>query len=74
MLAPILFLWNATRGNRLTFWRSPYVRWRVETYSGIPAESLTATKIIQFAWNSRWELLHYLLWTDTVQREARRRS
>src|SRR6266446_6098144 len=27
------FLWNATRGNRLRPWRSPYLRWRLETYA-----------------------------------------
>ena len=28
------FLWRATRGHRLQPWRSPYLRWRVETYTG----------------------------------------
>jgi hypothetical protein len=39
----------------------------------MPAETLTAGKIFEFAWNSRWELLSYLFWTGQVQREARRR-
>ncbi len=34
MFAPLRFLWNATRGHRLAPWRSEYLRWRVETYSG----------------------------------------
>jgi hypothetical protein len=55
-------------------WRSEYVRWRVETYSGMPAETLTAKKILFFAWSMRWELASYLLWTGRVQREARRRA
>lgn len=73
MFAPIRFIWNATRGNRLTPWRSEYVRWRVETFSGMRAETLTAKSIFAFAWVSRWELLSYLLWTGRVQREARKR-
>jgi hypothetical protein len=73
LFEPVRFLWNATRGNRLTFWRSAYVRWRVETYSGMPAETLTAKDIMAFAWTMRWELLHYLFWTGAMQREARRK-
>ncbi len=34
------FLWNATRGHRLTPWRSPYLRWRIETYTGIKMQSI----------------------------------
>lgn len=74
MLAPIRFLWNATRGHRLTFWRSEYVRWRVETYTGKPADTLTAAYIMQFAWTMRWELLHYLLWTGQIERETGRKA
>jgi len=73
LLAPIRFLWNATRGHRLTPWRSDYVRWRVETYSGKHAETLTAKDVMSFAWASRWELLNFLLWTGRMQREARKR-
>lgn len=74
MLAPLRFIWNATRGHRLTPWRSPYVRWRVETYSGKHAESLTARDIFHFVWISKWELLDFLFWTGRVQREARKRA
>lgn len=70
--APIAFVWNATRGYRLTPWRSPYVRWRIETFSGKKAETLTARDVLHFAWESRWELLSYLVWTGDVQREANR--
>ena len=73
-LAPIRFLWNATRGHRLTPWRSEYLRWRVETYSGMRAETLTAGKIFGFMWTSKWELLSFLLWTDRLEREGRPRT
>ena len=72
MLAPLRFLWNATRGYRLTPWRSPYLRWRVETYSGKKAETLTAASIFGFLWTSRGELLRFLVWTGQVEREARK--
>jgi len=74
LLAALRFLWNATRGHRLTPWRSEYLRWRVETYSGQRAETLTAKKIFKFMWTSRWELLSFLAWTGRVDREARKQT
>jgi hypothetical protein len=73
LLAPLRFIWNATRGNRLTPWKSPYLRWRVETYSGQKAETLTAKGVLSFFWTSRWELLRFLIWTGHLDREARKR-
>ncbi len=73
MLAPIRFLWNATRGHRLMPWSSKYLRWRVETYSGQKAEDLTAQGVLGFMWASRWELLGYLIWIARLDREVRRR-
>ena len=73
MLAPIRFLWNATRGHRLTPWRSEHLRWRVETYSGMKAETLSAKDVLAFLWTSRWELLSYLAWTDRLDREVHKR-
>jgi hypothetical protein len=54
-------------------WRSDYLRWRVETYSGQRAETLTAKSIMAFVWDSRWELLSFLAWTGRLDREARKR-
>jgi len=73
VFAPIRFLWNATRGFRMTPWRSPYLRWRLETYSGMWAEKMKAGDIFSFVWAQRWEFLSFLFWTGRVQREARRR-
>ncbi len=73
MLAPLRFIWNATRGHRLTPWRSEYLRWRVETYSGKRAETLKASDVLGFLWATRWELLSFLAWTGTLEREARKR-
>jgi hypothetical protein len=74
LLASIRFIWNATRGHRLTPWRNEYVRWRVETYSGMPAETLTARDVIGFLWISRWEMLSFLAWTEQIDRESHRRG
>ncbi len=74
MFAPLRFIWNATRGHRFAPWRSEFLRWRVETYSGKPAETLKTRDVLGFIWNERWELLSFLVWTGRVQREARRRG
>jgi hypothetical protein len=74
VLAPLRFIWNATRGNRLTPWRSEYLKWRVETYSGKKAEALTTKEIFDFVWASKWELLSFLLWTGRLEDEVRRRG
>jgi hypothetical protein len=67
-------LWNATRGHRLAPWRSDYFRWRVETYSGKKAETLTSMDVLGFVWHSRWELLSYLTWIGRLHREVNRRA
>ena len=74
MLSALRFLWNSTRGNRLRPWRSPFIRWRVETYSGKQAETLTAKDVMDFFWAERWELLRFLGWTSRMQREARKKA
>jgi hypothetical protein len=73
LFAALRFLWNATRGHRFAPWRSPYLRWRVETYSGRRAETLTAGSVLGFLWATRGELLRFLIWTGEMQREARKR-
>jgi hypothetical protein len=74
LFEPLRFVWNATRGYRLRPWRSPFLRWRVETYSGQKAETLTAMNVLGFLWVEKWELLRFLRWTGTMQREARKKA
>ena len=56
------FLWIATSGYRLNPWKSPYLRWRIETYSGIPAESLDLRSFFRFVLDERPALWAYLRW------------
>ena len=55
-------LWKLTRGYRLRPWKSPYLRWRIETYSGIHAGEITFGEFWGFCWKQRRELLRYLKW------------
>ena len=64
-------MWNATRGHRWRPWRSPYVRWRIETYSGLHAEALTRGDVLGFCWRERGRLLEFLRWTAALEKDAR---
>lgn len=62
------FLWIASRGYRLRPWQSPYLRWRIETYSGIPADSITANSFFHFLWAERSSLWQYLRWVSRMRK------
>ena len=57
-------LWQLTRGYRLRPWTSPYLRWRIETYWGIPAEALDFPSFWKFLWRRRRDLVRYLRWAS----------
>jgi hypothetical protein len=62
------FLWQASRGYRLRPWKSPYLLWRIETYSGLHAEKITPRVFFQFVWRERAELWRYLQWVSRAVR------
>ncbi len=61
------FLWHATRGYRLRPWRSPYLRWRIETYWGIPAGNIGFGDFVRFHWQHRRELRRFLQWAGRMR-------
>ncbi|MCX6621708.1 MAG: hypothetical protein NTY38_11660 [Acidobacteria bacterium] len=68
------FLWRATRGYRLRPWASPYLRWRVETYWGIPANELDGAAMRRFAWEHRSDLLRFVRWAARMDHAVRQRA
>jgi len=64
-------LWNTTRGHRLAPWRSPYLRWRIETYCGVKMSQVGFLEFWGFMWRERSELLRYLKWTAQMERYTR---
>jgi hypothetical protein len=56
------FLLLAPSGHWLAPWKSPYLRWRIETYSGMKAEQITFRDFTGFLWKERRNLLRYLRW------------
>jgi hypothetical protein len=55
-------MWRLARGFRLRPWRSPYLRWRIETYWGLHADAIDFRLFWRFAWEHRQELHRYLRW------------
>src|SRR3954464_12202380 len=62
------FLWNATRGHRLAPWRSPYLLWRIETYTGVKMKQIGFVEFWEFMWRERHELWRFLRWTGEMER------
>lgn len=76
MLTALRFSWRATSGHRLRPWRSPYLRWRVETFSGLEAERVGLRQFLGFCWRERQGLMRFLRWTgemNTYRRHSLRR-
>ena len=48
--------------HRLQPWRNPYLRWRIETWSGLHADAITRETFLRFVWQHRAELRRYLRW------------
>jgi hypothetical protein len=66
MFASLRFIWNATSGHRFRPWRSEYVKWRIETYSGLKADELNTRDVLDFVWREKGNLLRFLLWTGKM--------
>ena len=67
MFGSIRFLWRATRGYRLRPWRSPYIRWRMETFSGIGVQQLSLRTILRIVVRNRRQFLQFLRWTTELR-------
>ena len=61
------FLWNATRGHRLTPWRSPYLLWRIETYCGVKMQQIGFIEFWEFIWHERRNIWRFLKWTGEME-------
>jgi len=70
MMEGIRFLWSASRGHRLRPWRSPYLRWRLETYSGKWADSLKLKDFWSLAWGEKRQALRFLRWVGEIRNLA----
>ncbi len=70
MLAGLRFLWNATRGSRMRPWRSAYLRWRFETYTGKPAHTVRLRDFWHLLCTEPRQLLRFMRWVGEMKTYA----
>lgn len=70
MTAGLRFLWTATRGHRLRPWRSEYLKWRLETFTGKHAEDVGPRDFWSFLWAERKQILRFLRWLSEMRAYA----
>lgn len=70
LVSAVRFWWFASAGYRLRPWRSPYLRWRLETYSGKPAGTLTAKDFVTLAFKERRQMARFFAWSGELNEMA----
>jgi hypothetical protein len=70
MLEGARFLWTATRGHRLRPWRSAYLKWRLETFTGKHAEEVRAGDFWRFLVSERGQVVRFLGWLREMRTYA----
>jgi len=68
MLRMLRYYWSVSRGYRLQPWKSPYLRWRMETFFGPEAAPAGASRFFSLLWRERRRLREFLAWSDEYRR------
>jgi len=68
MLSALRYYWITAKGYRARPWRSPYIRWRMETFFGSEQEPLTARRFLGLLWRERRRLQEFLRWVEEYRR------
>jgi hypothetical protein len=71
MFRTLRYYWIVARGYRLKPWKSPYLRWRFETFLGREADNLTAGKFFRLSWKYRDRLQSFVDWAAHRRRAQR---
>ncbi len=72
MLSALRYYWVVSKGYRLRPWKSPYIRWRMETFFGEEAATPGPRAFFRLLWRERARLRSFLRWADERRREQRR--
>lgn len=67
------FVWTALKGSRLRPWKSEYVRWRVETYSGQKAETVGLRDCVRLVFAERRQFFRFAHWLGAMRQLAQGR-
>jgi len=72
VFSALRYFWMVSKGYRLRPWKSPYLRWRLETYFGQQGNVHGAGEFFRLLWSQRTRLRRFLAWADERRREQRR--
>jgi hypothetical protein len=73
LLNAIRYYWITAKGYRLRPWRSPYLRWRLETFFGPAAADLDAPQFFDYMWRERKRMRRFLAWVKQERQRSGRR-
>ncbi len=73
-VSALRFYWTTAKGYRLRPWRSPYLRWRLETFFGGDMHDLRPREFFRLLWSERQRMARFLRWADERRRAQRRGS
>ena len=68
MFYAVRYYWRTAKGYRLRPWASPYLRWRLETFFGVHAETVTAGEFFRLSWRERRRLIAFLRWAEELEK------
>jgi hypothetical protein len=68
MFTALRYYWTAAKGDRLRPWRSPYLRWRMETFFGPEAAPPGPGRFVHLLWRERRRLAEFLRWAEGYRR------
>lgn len=74
MLNMLRYYWTVARGYRLQPWKSPYLRWRFETFLGKEAAEMDAGKFFRLMWKYRMHMNKFVDWAAERRRVQRRHA
>ncbi len=74
LLEALRFYWVGAKGYRLRPWKSPYLRWRLETFLGPAAAHPDGRTFFRLMWRQRARLGSYFEWVAERRAEQRARQ
>lgn len=67
MFTALRYYWKVAKGYRLRPWRSPYIRWRLETLLGPEAEAMNGWAFFHLFWRERARMRRFFRWVAERQ-------
>ena len=72
LIYALRYYWRVAKGHWLRPWRSPCLRWRMETFFGVHADALTRGEFFRLLWRERRRLVGFLRWAAEMEERQRK--